>query len=76
MQPGKDTVVEVHSRPFLRAPLPAQRWFGRWRGLLWPLWPGMPAAAATQGSSSNASATRHCGVQAGAALRVVVGFVS
>ena len=27
--------------PIRRAPMPAQPWFGLWRGLLFALWPGM-----------------------------------
>ncbi|HMO45327.1 MAG TPA: glucans biosynthesis glucosyltransferase MdoH [Rubrivivax sp.] len=34
--------------PLRRAPMPLQRWFGLWRGLLFALWPGLgcPAAVA------------------------------
>jgi membrane glycosyltransferase len=31
--------------PIRRTPMPAQRWFGLWRGLLFALWPGLHFAA-------------------------------
>jgi membrane glycosyltransferase len=37
--------------PIRRAPMPAQPWFGLWRGLLFALWPGMRFAAAVDESA-------------------------
>ena len=43
----RSAVGAATAPPVRRAPMPAQRWFGLWRGLLFALWPGMPSAAAT-----------------------------
>ena len=32
--------------PIRRSPMPAQRWFGLWRGLLFAAWPGLHFPAA------------------------------
>ena len=37
--------------PVQRAPMPAQRWFGLWRGLLFALWPGLRYSAAVDASA-------------------------
>ena len=46
--------------PIRRTPMPAQRWFGLWRGLLFALWPGVryPAPAAPYAPWQAAAARR------------------
>ena len=45
--------------PLRRGPMPLQRWFGLWRGLLLALWPGLGYAAATaEPAPWQAAATR------------------
>ena len=54
----QSTVGAATAPPIQRAPMPAQRWFGLWRGLLGALWPGMPAAAAALPDAPWRSAAR------------------
>ena len=39
--PFSAAAVGHDAPPIRRAPMPAQPWFGLWRGLLFALWPGL-----------------------------------
>ena len=46
--------------PIRRSPMPAQRWFGLWRGLLFAAWPGLhfPTAGGPAAPWQQAAARR------------------